>query len=100
MLAVTTGLPGAQRVEHVVAGGLGAADQLDDQVGALEDLAEVALAAGQHAGDLRPPPGRRLDRVGALGEQLGEGTADRAASQQPDADRFGGSQTSREVRSS
>ena len=37
---------GPQRVEHVVAGRVGAADQLDDQVGALEDLAEVALARG------------------------------------------------------
>ena len=81
-------LAGPQRVEHVVAGRVGAADQLDDQVGALEDLAEVALAAGEHAGELRPPPGRRLDRVGALGEQLGEGGADRAAPEQPDADGF------------
>ena len=47
--------------------------------------------------DLGPPPGRGLDRVGALGEQVGEGPADRAPAQQPDADR---AQTSRAVRSS
>ena len=75
----------AQGLEHVLAGRVGAADQLDDQVGAIEDLAEVALAAGQRPGELDPPPGRRLDRVGARGEQVGEGAADRAAPQQPDA---------------
>ena len=94
-------LAGPQRREHVVAGRIGAADQLDDQVGVGEDLVEVALAAGQDPGDLGPAPGRRLDRVGALGEQLGEGAADRAAPEQPDADGFRRlAQTSRAVRSS
>ena len=83
-------LAGPQRREHVLAGGLGAADQLDDQVGAGEDLVEVALAAGEDAGDLRPPPAGGLDRGRALGDQLGEGAADRAAAEQPDADRFRG----------
>ena len=93
--------PGAHRVEHEVAGGVGPAHQLDDQVGALEDRAEVALGAGEDAGDLRPPPGRGLDRVGALGEQLGEGGADRAAARAARCGRFGTpAQTSRAVRSS
>ena len=87
--------PGAQRVEHVVARRVGAADQLDDQVGAGEDLVEVALGAGQDAGDLRPAAAGGLDRVGALGEQLGEGAADRAAPEQPDADGFAPSSPSR-----
>ena len=39
-------LAGPQRREHVLASGLGAADQLDDQVRAGEDLLEVALARG------------------------------------------------------
>ena len=96
---------GAQRREHVLAGRVGAAHQLDDQVGALEDLVEVALAAGEHAGQLGPAPGRGLDRVGALVEQLGEGGADGAAAEQADADGFRTrcsppTQTSRAVRSS
>ena len=71
-----------------------------------EDLAEVALAAGEDPGDLRPAAGRRLDRVGAVGQQLGEGGADGAAAEQPDPHGFGGlrhrraPQTSRAVRSS
>ncbi len=46
LLAVTTGRLARSAVEHVVARRVGAADQLDDQVGALEDLAEVAVARG------------------------------------------------------
>ena len=69
-------------------GTVGAADQLDDQVGALDDLAEIALAAGQRAGQLRTPPGGRLDRVGAFGEQTGKGRADGAMAKQANADRF------------
>ena len=38
-------LAGAHRAQHVVARGLDAADHLDDQVAAGEDLVEVALAA-------------------------------------------------------
>ncbi len=79
-----------QGVDHVIAGGIGAADQLDDQVRALEDRAEVALLAGEHADNLRQPTGRRLDRIGARLDQLGEGSANSAASQQPDANDFRG----------
>ena len=60
---------------------------------------EVALGAAQHAGDLGPPAGGGRDRVGALGEQLVERVADRAAAEEPDADRVAHS-TSRAVRSS
>ena len=79
--------PRSQRVQHVGTRRVCPADQLDDQVGAPEDLAEVALAAGQRPGQLRPPAARRLDGAGPLGEQLGEGTTDRAVPQQPDANR-------------
>jgi hypothetical protein len=37
-------LAGAHRAQHVVARGLDPADQLDDQIRALEDLLEVAAA--------------------------------------------------------
>ena len=59
-------LAGPHRAQHVVARRLDAADQLDDQVGAGEDLVEVAARAGEHAAELRPQPGDRDDRVGAL----------------------------------
>ncbi len=49
-------LAGAHRADHVVARRLDPADQLGDQVGAGEDLLEVASGARQHAGDLGPSP--------------------------------------------
>ena len=54
-------LAGAHRAQHVLARRLDAADQLDDQVGALEDLVEVAARARQHAGRA-PAAGRRSRR--------------------------------------
>ena len=78
-------LAGAHRPQHVLARRLDAADQLDDQVRALQDLLERPARAGEHAADLRPQPGDRHDRVGALGEQLGERRADGAVAEQADA---------------
>ena len=43
----------AHRPQHVLARRLDAADQLDHEVGALEDRLEVALGAGQHAATAR-----------------------------------------------
>ena len=77
-------LAGAHRAQHVLARRLDAADQLDDQVGALEDLVEVAARARQHAGQLGPQAGGRGDRVGALGQQRLERPADGAVAQQAD----------------
>ncbi len=82
-------LAGAQRREDVLARRLEPAHQLDDQVGAGEDLVEVALAAPEDAGDLGPAPGGRRDRRGARLEQLDEGAADGAVAEQPDPDRSG-----------
>ena len=65
LLAVTTCLPAARAPQHVVARRVGAADQLDDDVRALEDLVEVALGAAQDAGDLRAAARDGLDRVRA-----------------------------------
>ena len=73
-----------ERAAHVLARRLDAADQLDDQLGALEDLVEVARAARQHAADLGPAAGEALDLVGALLEQLVEGRADGAVAEQAD----------------
>ena len=71
LLAVTTCLPAPHRPQHVVARRLDAADQLDDQVATLARMSSKSPArAGQHAADLRAQAGDRLDRVGALGEQL------------------------------
>ena len=91
MLAVTTCRPAAHRAQHVVERGLGAADQLDDQVAALEEVVEVAAAAGEHARDLRAPADLLLDRVGPLLEQLVEGRADGAVTEQPDPEGSGAS---------
>ena len=52
---------GVERAQHVVARGVDAAHQLDDQVAALEDVVEVAAAAGQDAGDLGPAADLGLD---------------------------------------
>ena len=62
-------LAGAHRPQHVLARRLDAADQLDDQVRAVEDLVEVAARAREHPAELGPHAGDRHDRVGALGQQ-------------------------------
>jgi hypothetical protein len=91
---------GAQRAAHVLAGRVDTADQLDDQIGLLEDLGEVALGARQHACDRRAPAADPLDRVGALGKQRLEGAADGAVAEQADAQGGHRAQTSRACRSS
>ena len=75
---------GAHRLEHVAARRLDPADQLDDQIGVLEDLVEVAARARQHTRDLGPQPGDPLDPVGVLDDQLGERAADRAPAEHAD----------------
>ena len=77
--------PGAHRAQDVFARGLDTAHQLDDQLGLLEDLLEVAAAAREHAGEQRPAAGELLDMVRALLEQASERSADRAVAEQPDA---------------
>jgi hypothetical protein len=72
------------RAQHVVAGGVDPADQLDDQVAALEHLVKAAARAREDAGDLRPHPGDRHERIGALGQQRGECRADRPVAQEAD----------------
>ena len=84
LFAVTTWRPDRMRLQDVVARRLDAADELDDQVRALEDLLEVAARAGEHARELGAQAGDRLDLVGARRQQLGEGRADRAVAEQPD----------------
>jgi hypothetical protein len=93
--------PGAHRAQHVVARGLEAADQLDDEVAAVEDLLEVPARARQHARDLRAQAGDRGDVVRALAEQRLERAADRAVAQQADAEALRAhASTSRAARSS
>ena len=58
---------GAHRAQHVVARRFDAADQLDDQIGALEDLLEVAARLRVSTPrDLGPRPVERSIVVGAL----------------------------------
>ena len=75
---------GPHRLQHVAARRLDPADQLDDQVGVVEDLAEVAAGARQHAGDLRAQAGDPLDPVGVLDDELGKRGADGAAAEHAD----------------
>ena len=91
---------GFERAPHVLAGGVDAADQLDDQLRALEDVVEVTARARQHPDDLGPAPAQALERVGTLGEQLIEGAADGAVAEQADAKGGHRPQTSRAWRSS
>ena len=88
MLARHDVLAGAHRREQVVARGLDPADQLDDQLGAREDLLEarrcVRVSTPLITG--RRPVAAR-DLVGALGEQLVERRADGAVTEQADAER-------------
>ena len=91
-------LAGVQCRQYVLAGGVGAAHQLDDDVGAGEDLLEVALGSGQDAAEFEALAGGAFDRSGAVIEQFGEGTADGAASEQAYLHRL--THTSRTSRSS
>ena len=75
----------SQGPQHVLARRLDAAHQLDHQVAALEDVLVVAAAAREHAGDLGSQAHLGLDRVRALLDQLGEGSADGAVTEQADA---------------
>ena len=77
-----------ERREHVLSRRVDPAHQLDDDLGFLEDLAEVPLRAPQDADDLGPAPGGRLDLVRLRGDQVAEGAADRAAPKQADANRL------------
>ena len=79
--------PGAERAQDVLARGLRAAHQLDHEVAALEQVGEVALAASEHAGHLRPAAGLGLDGVGPRLQQLVERGAHGAVSQQRDPER-------------
>ena len=79
--------PALERAPHVLARVVDAADQLDDEVGALEDLVEIAGAPREHADQLGRPPGQPLDLPGALPEQPLECRADRAVPEQPDPER-------------
>ncbi len=76
-----------QRPQHVVTRHVGAAHHLDDQVAAGEDLVEVAAAARQHPGDLGAQPRDVGNRVGALGQQLGDRGTHGAVPEQTDAER-------------
>jgi len=78
--------PRAQGGEDVPQRRVGAADGLDDQVAALEDVAEVATAAGQNPADLRPRADLGGDRVRTRLEQLDERRPDRAAAQDADSE--------------
>ena len=99
---MTTGLPAFDRLHDQLAGGLDAADDLDDEVdlGVVDDRGGVvgedaggqldrplaAHVAHRHPGHLEAEPGAGLDGV-ALGlDQPDEGGADVAAAQDPDAD--------------
>ena len=75
---------GLHRAQHVVARRIDAADQLDDQVRALQHLLERAPRAGEDPGDLGPHAGDRHERVRAIGEQLLERRADGAVPEQAD----------------
>ena len=77
--------PGAHRRQQVLARGLDAAHQLDDQVGLREDLREVAARAREHAGDHGRAAVEALDLRGALVQQLRERRADGAVAEQADA---------------
>jgi hypothetical protein len=78
---------GGHRAQHVVAGRLEAADHLDDQVRALEDVGEVALAAGQDPAQLGAQPGDRRDLRGAVPQERREGAAHGPVAEQADAKR-------------
>ena len=91
-------LAGLERAQDVVARRIGAADQLDDDVRAVEDLVEVALRDRRRTPAIRGGAAGNLgDRVGAGLDELGEGAADGSPPQEPDA-RL--AQTSRATRSS
>ena len=92
--------PGLQRAADVVERLIDAADQLDDQIGALEDLLEVAARTRQHTTDLRLAPGQLRDALATLGEQLLEGAADGAVAEQADPQRAHTGYASRAWRSS
>jgi hypothetical protein len=77
---------GAHRAQHEVAGGLDAADQLDDQLGVGEDALEIAPRARQHARELRLEAGRGGHRVRALHQQLRKRRSDGAVAEQADAE--------------
>ena len=62
-------LAGAHRAQHVLARRLDPADQLDDQVRALEDLPRSRRASGSARRSARAQAGGGGDRVRALGEQ-------------------------------
>ncbi len=79
-----------QRREHVFARRLDPADQLDDQVGGLEDLGEIAFAGGERLAQHRQTTGEPLDVRGTLSEQRGEGRADGPEAEQTDIERRGG----------
>jgi hypothetical protein len=66
----------AQGAQHVVAGRVGAADQLDQDLRVGEDRLEVAVGPAEDAADLRAAPCSRLDLGRAVGEQRREGPAD------------------------
>ena len=74
-----------QRAQDVLACGLDAADQLDDQVAALDDVVEVAAAVGEHAHHLGAHAGGGLDRPRPLVDQIVQRRPDRAVAEQPDA---------------
>ncbi len=93
--------PGAHRLEHVAAGRLDPADQLDDQVRASRISSKSPLERVSTPATSGRRPVIRSIRLGVLGDQLGEGGADRAAPEQADAeDGVASARTSRLIRSS
>jgi hypothetical protein len=79
--------PGAHRAQDVVARRLDAADHLDDEVGALDDLLEGPARAREDARQLGPQPGGQLDLLGARLQQRGERRPDGAVPEQADTER-------------
>jgi hypothetical protein len=79
--------PRAHGPQDVLARRLKPAHELHHQVAALEDLVEVALARGEHAGDLGPAPDLRLDGTRPLLEELVEGRPDRSVAEEADPKR-------------
>ena len=72
------------RAQQVFARRFESPDQLDEQIGAGQDLLEAPSAARQHAADDGPAAVEALDLVGALLEQLVERPAHGPVTEQPD----------------
>ena len=87
MLAVTTWRPGAHRPQHVVARRVDPADQLDDQIRALEDARRTSRGSRVSTPDSsgRSPVIRSI-RSAWPGSSAANAAPDRAVAEQPDAE--------------